>query len=438
MNIVKFLYTLAIVALPISAHAVEVERVVSPGGIKAWLVQDTANPLVSMSFAFQGGSELDPENLSGLANLAAGTMDEGAGTFDSQAFQQRLTDQSITLRFKAGLDVFGGQLKALSGNVDEAFELLTLALTQPRFDEEPLARLKSQIQSAIRRDSESPNAVAYEALFQGFFPGDGYARRSDGTVDSVAAITRQDLLDFVKARITRENLKIGVVGAITPARLGALLDATFGQLPVSSEVTTARDIQAQANGRLSVIEKDLVQSTIVFGHGGPKRKDPDFYATLIMNHILGGGSFTSRLYTQVREKRGLAYSVGASLYPLERAGMIVGNAGTENARVGETIDVVRAEWARMAAGDVDQVEVDNAKTYVSGSFPLRLTSTSAIAKVLVSMQRSDLGIDYLDRRNGYISAVTLDDVKRVAAKYLDPAKLDIVVVGKPEGIVEHP
>lgn len=438
MSIVKFLFTLVIVALPFSAHAVDVERVVSPGGIEAWLVQDTANPLVSMHFSFQGGSELDPQHLSGLANLAAGTMDEGAGTIKSQAFQQRLTDQSITLRFSAGLDVFGGQLKALSGNVDEAFELLKLALTQPRFDDEPLARLKSQIQSGIRRDSEAPNALAFEALFKGFYPGDGYARRSDGTVDSVAAMTRQDLLDFVKSRITRGNLKIGVVGAITPVRLATLLDATFGPLPVRSGEPAAKNTKAQAGGRLSVIEKDVVQSTIVFGHGGPKRADPDFYATLIMNHILGGGSFTSRLYAQVREKRGLAYSVGASLYPLDRAGMIVGSAGTENARVGETIDVVRAEWARMAAGDVDQGEVDNAKTYVSGSFPLRLTSTSAIAQILVSMQRSDLGIDYLDRRNGYISAVTLDDVKRVAAKYLDPAKLDIVVVGKPEGVVEHP
>ena len=430
----KILLVLLIGALPLSAHAVEVERVVSPGGVEAWLVQDTANPLVSMRFAFQGGSELDPVKLGGLANLAASTMDEGAGEIDSQTFQQRLTDRSIVLRFDAGLDVFGGRLKSLSSNVDEAFDLLRLALTQPRFDDEPVARLKSQIQSNIRRSSEQPNTVAFEALFKGFYSDDGYAQKSDGTVDSVAAIKRQDLVDFVKTRITRDGLKIGVVGDVTPARLGALLDKAFDALPAKSNVKLSPDTKAQAHGRLTVIEKDLVQSTIVFGHGGPKRNDPDFFATLIMNHILGGGSFTSRLYNEVREKRGLAYSVGSSVYPLDRAGMLVGSAGTENARVAETIDVVRGEWARMAAGDVSQSEVDAAKTNISGSFPLRLTSTTAIARVLVAMQLSDLGIDYLDRRSAYIAAVTLGDVKRVAAKYLDPDNLDVVVVGKPVGV----
>ena len=439
MNYVRiFIATVWLFALPLSAHAVEVTRVVSPGGIEAWLVEDHANPLLAMNFAFAGGAELDPPGKSGLANLAASTMDEGAGGLDSQTFQQRLSDNSIKLRFKAGLDTFGGTLKTLTETEDMAFDMLRQALSAPRFDDEPVARLKSQISSGIRRDSERPGMVAFNTLFEGFFPGHGYALRSDGTEQSVAAITTADLRGFVAARLGRDNLKIGVVGDITPERLGALLDFTFGVLPETSDGVHAREVTPKVSGRLRVIEKDLVQSTIVFGHAGPKRNDADYYATLIMNHILAGGSFTSRLYTEVREKRGLAYSVGASLYPLDHAGLIVGSAGTENARVGETIAIIRDEWRRMAAGEVSAQELNDAKTYITGAFPLSFTATDKIARVLVSMQMEDLGIDYLDKRSAYMSAVTLDDVKRVAAQYLRADALDIVVVGKPVGVTSSP
>jgi len=159
---------------------------------------------------------------------------------------------------------------------------------------------------------------------------------------------------------------------------------------------------------------------------------------LIRNHIVGGGGFTSRLYEEVREKRGLAYSVSTSLDPLDHAGLIVGNAGTENARVAETIAIIRDEWRRMASGDVDAQTLGDANTYVTGSFPLAFTSTSKIARVLVAMEMNGLAIDYLDQRNAYIGAVTLEDVKRVAAQYLDADQLDIVVVGKPVGVTSTP
>lgn len=437
-HFIRYFIALFLFSLPFGAHAVEVTRVVSPNGIEAWLVEDHANPLVAMKFAFAGGTELDPPGKSGLANLAASTMDEGAGEWDSQAFQQRLTDNSIELRFKAGLDTFGGNLKTLRATEDMAFDMLRLALSAPRFDEEPVARLKSQIQAGIRRDSEDPGAVAFEALFKGLFPGHGYAQRSDGIESTVAAVTRDDLRTFVTTRLARNNLKIGVVGDITPDRLGALLDRTFGSLPATSQGTPAPDVAPKASGRLVVIEKDLVQSSIVFGHAGPKRDDPDYYVTFVLNHILGGGSFTSRLYNEVREKRGLAYSVGTSVYSLDHAGLIVGSAGTENARVGDTIAIIRDEWRRMASGDLSAEELDHAKTYITGSFPLTFTSTDKIASVLVGMQINNLGIDYLDKRNAYIEAVTLDEVKRVAGQVLKADALDIVVVGKPQGVTPIP
>ncbi|MBL4693242.1 MAG: insulinase family protein [Magnetovibrio sp.] len=434
----KFIYVFILSLLPFAAHAVDVERVVSPGGIEAWLVQDHANPLVSMRFSFGGGSELDPQGKEGLAHLASTTMDEGAGNLDSQTFQGSLTDQSITVRFSAGRDHFSAQFRTLKSHEDKAFELLRLALNEPRFDAEPVDRLKSQIEAGLKSDEENPNTLAIRALFKGFFPNHAYARRAKGTLASVRAITRQDLVNFVKMRLALKTLKIGVVGDVTPKRLGELLDRTFGALPLNPGPSEVPDVTVNAQGRTIVIEKDLVQSSILFGHGGPKRNDPDFYAALVMNHILGGGSFTSRLYSEVREKRGLAYSVGTNLYPFEKTGMIIGRAGTENSRVQETLDIIRAEWKRLAEGDLNQQELDDAKTYITGSFPLRFTSTSAIAGVLVAMQENDLGIDYLDKRNGYISSVTLKDVRRVAAKYLKADHLNVVVVGKPKGIVSSP
>lgn len=434
----QVLTLIGVLLFPLNAWAVDVERVISPGGIEAWLVQDHANPVVSMRFAFEGGAELDPVDKAGLANLASSTMDEGAGELDSQTFQQTLADQSITLRFDAGLDLFSGRVKTLTQNLDQSMDLLHLALTQPRFDDEPVARIKSQILAGIRSDSEDPGKIAYDKLFSGLFPGHGYAQNSDGTLESVKAITPSDLKTFVRTRLARSNFKIGVVGDVTPEHLAALLDKTFADLPAQPSVARAPDVAPRASGRLQVINMDIPQSTIVFAHGGLKRDHKDYYAALVMNHILGGGSFTSRLYQEVREKRGLAYSVGSSLYPLDHSALMLGSAGTENARVGETLEVIRAQWARMAAGDLSQKEVTDAKTYVTGAFPLTFTSTGAIARVLVAMQLNELGIDYLDKRNAYIGAVSIDDVKRVAAKYLKPDVLDIVVVGQPVGIVPSP
>lgn len=436
MIVLKRLFVVAgLVLMPWTAHAVEVERVVSPGGIEAWLVEDHTNPVVSLKFAFQGaGGAADPADQQGLANLAASTMDEGAGDLDSQAFQGRLADRSIELKFRAGMDNFSGEVRTLAERTDEAFGLLHLALTQPRFYAEPVERIKSQILSGIRRDSEKPNSVAFDALMAGLFPNHGYGRRTDGTEETVSPLGPEQLRAFATKRLGLSALKIGVVGDITPDQLGPLLDKTFGDLPARPRAHLVDPVRPQSSGRVSVIQKDLVQSAIAFGHGGVKRDHPDFYAVLVMNHILGGGSFTSRLYQEVREKRGLAYSVGTGLYAMDGAGLIVGSAGTENGRVGETLQIVHDEWRRMMLGDIARRELDDAKTYLTGAFPLTFTSTGKIANVLVSMQLDDLGMDYLDRRADLIGAVTLADVKRVAAKYLHPERLDIVVVGRPDGL----
>ncbi len=416
------------------AGAVEVKRVVSTAGIEAWLVEDHTNPVITLRFAFRGAAALDPKGKEGLANLVSSTIDEGAGDLDSKAFQGKLEDLAITLRFSAGLDNFRGRLKTLVDNEDAAFEMLHLALTKPRFDAEPLERIRSQVLSGLRQDEESPHTVASRTLFRQMFGDHPYGRPADGTLETVPIITPADLKRFVAERLGRDNLVIGVVGDITPKALAARLDQVFGALPAKAKDWRIPRATPVFSGGVTVKAKKVPQSAIMFTQPGIRRDDKDFFAAYVVNHILADGSFTSRLYSEVREKRGLAYSVSASLWPLDRAALISGGAGTANARVKETIDTVRAEWRRLVDGGIGADELKDAKTYLTGSFPLRFTSSGRIAGMLVGMQLDDLGMDYFERRNAYVDAVTLADANRVAKQLYDAAKLTFVVVGEPKGL----
>ncbi len=329
---------------------------------------------------------------------------------------------------------FKGYLKTLTENRDQAFELLGLALTKPRFDAEPVSRIRSQIMARLRRLSQEPDTVAYRKLLENLFPDHPYGRPPEGTLESVAAVTAGDIKEFMRKRLAVDNLAVGVVGDITAAELAPLLDAAFGGLPAEAETPPVPEVRVKAKGQTMVVDMPVPQSAIVFGHRGIKRDHPDFYAAYVMNYILGGGSQSSRLYQEVREKRGLAYSVYSQLYPLDHSALIVGAAGTANARVGETLKVLRREWRRLAEAGVGGEELTDAKAYLTGSFPLRFTSSGRIASMLVGMQLDDLGIDYLDKRNGYIDAVALPRVNRLARRLLDAEALSVVVVGEPEGI----
>lgn len=430
---VLLLAALAALCLTQPAQAVEVQRVVADD-IEAWLIEDHAVPVVTIRLAFRGGAASDPADKPGLTRMAAALLDEGAGPLSSEAFQERLEELAIELSFDASLDVFAGAMRTLSKYRDEAFELLHLALTEPRFDAAPVARIRSQLEAHLREQAEEPNAVAGKRFFATLFPGHPYGRPVDGSLQGIARITPADLRRFVARRLSRANLVIGVVGDISAAELKPLLAATFAALPAKAAPVRIPEARAAADGRVIVVDKAVPQSAVMFGQGGPKRDDPDFYAARVMNHLLGGGSFTSMLFQEVREKRGLAYGVYTRLYPLDHAGLIVGHAATANARVAETIEVIRDEWRRMAGGAVSAEQLADAKRFITGSFPLRFTASASIASILVAMQLEHLGIDYLDRRNALIEAVSLADVKRAAAKWLDPRRLTFVVVGQPQGL----
>lgn len=434
----SFTLTLAFVAaLPFaSAHAIEIQRVVIRGGIEAWLVQDPSVPVISMSFMFRGGAALDPKGKEGLADMVSGLLDEGAGDLKSQPFQRAVEEISASLGFDAGLDRFGGSLRTLSAKRGEAFRLLKLAITAPRFDPEPVDRIRTQLLVSLKEESENPRRIAGKTWFRTVFPDHPYGRPVSGTEDSIAKLTVEDLKGFVRRRLARKSLVVGVAGDISAAELARRLDEVFGSLPAGADGPGIADVKPAAGGRTIVVRKPIPQSVVVFGQFGVKRKDPDYYTAYVMNHILGGGGFSSRLTEEVREKRGLAYSVYSYLNPMDHAGLILGGLGTRNENVAKSIEIVREEWRRLAREDVGKIELEAAKTYLNGSFPLRFDSSRRIARILVAVQVNKLGIDYLKRRPKLIGAVTVNDVRRVARRLLGSDALTVVIVGDPKGLGE--
>ncbi|MBI09496.1 MAG: peptidase M16 [Rhodospirillaceae bacterium] len=423
-----------LVALSLPGYAVKVEKVVSPGGIEAWLVRDHSIPITALEFWFRDGASTDPKGKTGLASMVSSLLDEGAGDLDSQAFQDRLERLSVRMSFSARLETFRGSLKTLNRNRDEAVALLRLALNKPRFDAESIERMRRQITAGLKRKSTDPNIVASRVWRRAVFGEHPYGRLVGGTLGSIASITAKDLRDFVTGRFARDRLIVGAVGDISPADLAHILDQIFGNLPVTAPDVALDATKTAAGGETFVVQMDIPQSVVVFGQQGVKRNSPDYYPAYLMNYILGGGGFSSRLYAEVREKRGLAYSVYSYLNPMQRAAIISGGVATRNDQVAQSISVIREEWGRMRKTGPSAEEVADAKTYLNGSFPLRLGSTSSIARMLVAMQYHDLGIDYIERRNDLINEVTLPRVQRVARRMLDPEKLTVVVVGKPERV----
>lgn len=414
-----------------TASAVDIQRVVSPGGIEAWLVESRQVPLIAMRFGFQGGSTQDPKGKAGLAYFVSGMLDEGAGDLKSQEFQERLEDDAVKLSFDASRDYFSGSLQTLTKNMDKAFELTRLALNEARFDAEPIQRIKGQILAGLAFDQKDPQKVAAREWYKLAFPDHVYARQVKGTVDSVRGLGADDMKAFVKNVFARDTLKVAVVGDIDAKTLGEVLDRVFGSLPAKANLVTIPEADAPTGPRQLVTEMNVPQAVAQFGHSGVKRKDPDFVAAYVMNYILGGGGFSSRLTEEVREKRGLAYSVYSYLLPYRYASVYAGNVATENKSIAKSISVIQKELERMAVDGPSEEDLKNAKQYLTGSYALRFDTSSKIAGQLLWIQIEDLGIDYVEKRNKLIEAVTLDDLKRVAKRILQADGLIVSIVGKP-------
>lgn len=429
------LLTLA-AALPAAtaALAIDIKRVVSPGGIEAWLVEDHKVPVLALEWAFEDAGAVDPAGKEGLANLASHALDEGAGPYDSQAFQTRLQDSAVALSYSAGRDAFTGSLRTLTERRDEAFELTRLSMAEPRFDAEAVERMRASVLSSLKRDLADPNYVARRLFYGTAYPNHPYGGEIRGTLDSLPRIAPDDLRAFAKGQFGRDRLVVTAAGDIAPDDLGKALDGIFGGLPATTSVAAIADTAPLGLGETILAPRPTAQTFMLMGQTGVKRADPDWYAASVMNYVLGGGGFGSRLMNEVREKRGLSYGVYSYLIPMDHTALVMASGSTVNAKAGQALDIIRQEWARMAESGLTDTELADAKTYLTGSFPLQLGSTQSIARTLLQVRRDRLGIGYLDQRDQYINGVTQDDIRRVAKRLLDPTKLLTVLVGRPEGV----
>lgn len=416
------------VAAP-AGPSTKIERVVSPGGIEAWLVQEKTIPLVAIDFAFEGGANQDPVEKPGVGTMAAALLDEGAGDLDARAFQDRADRNAVELTFRAQRDYLHGSLRVLRERLDTGADLLRLALTAPRFDAEPIDRIREQMLTRLRRETTNPNDIASRIWWRTGFPDHPYGRPLNGSLESVPLIVRDDLTDYTRRVFARDHLKIGVVGDIDAATLAPLLDRIFGGLPEKADLRPVPPATLGSVGQKVFVELDVPQTVLSFGGLGIPRKDPDFIPAYVINHILGGGSFSSRLYREVREKRGLAYSIYSYLLPLERAALIMGGTQVRSDRADETLGLIQSEIHRLAESGPTADELEKTKSYLKGSYALGFDTSSKIAGGLVQIQLQDLGIDYIERRNDLIDKVTLEDVKRVSKRLLDGGFL-VTVVGR--------
>jgi zinc protease len=419
-------------ALPAQAE-MQIKEVVSPGGITAWLVEDHNIPFTALEIQFRGGTSLDAPEKRGAVNLMTALIEEGAGDMDSRAFAEARDALAADFSFDAGTDSVGISTRFLTENRDQSVTLLREALVNPRFDQSAIDRVREQVLSNIRSDEKDPSALASQALDRLAFGDHPYASNGNGTIETVTALTRDDIIAAHKGALARDRIYVAAAGDITAEELGPLLDKLFADLPATGASLPTR-APWLLEGGVTVIDFPTPQSTVMFGHVGIPRDDPDFFAAFILNEALGGGRFTARLMSEVREKRGLTYGIGSYLVGKDQAEMYLGQFSASNDKVAEAKDVVRAEWARIAAEGLTEEELATTKTYLTGSYPLRFDGNGNIASILVGMQMDDLPIDYPVTRNAKIEAVTMDDIRRVAKRLYLPDALHFVVVGQPTGL----
>lgn len=420
------------VAVPAWAE-INIKEVTSPGGITAWLVEEPSIPFLALEIRFRGGTSLDAEGKRGATNLMVGLLEEGTGDMDAQAFAKASEELAAQFGYDSHADAVSISARVLTENRDEALGLLRKSLVAPSFPQDALDRVREQVLSGIRSDLKDPDKIAGARLAELIYGDHPYGTPGEGTEESVTHLTREDMIAAHQGSMTKDRLYVGVVGDITEAELGPLLDKLLGDLPETG--APMPDVVTPAvGGGIDVVDYDTPQSVALWAQQGMERDDPDFFAAYVLNTIMGGGGFESRLMTEVREKRGLTYGVYSYLVLRDLANVYMGSVSSANDRVAQAIEVIEAEWARMATEGPTDEEVDKAKALLTGAYPLRFDGNGSIATIMVGMQIDGMPIDYIVTRNDKVNAVTTEDVARVASELLTPDAIQFVVVGKPEGL----
>ncbi|MDB5660944.1 MAG: insulinase family protein [Cypionkella sp.] len=436
---VRTLFKAAILLLTLAAPLraeINIQAVTSPGGIKAWLVEDHGIPFTALEIRFKGGTSLDAPEQRGAVNLMTALIEEGAGPLDSQGFAAARDGLAASFQFSSDLDGVSVSSHFLTENRDQALALLHSALTKPRFDQDAVDRVREQVLSGLRSDAKDPATIAANLERARSFGTHPYGSDGSGTIASVTALTRDDIELAFHDAIARDRITVAAAGDITATELGVVLDNLLADLPAQG-APLPPEATLLTKGGITVQDFPGPQSTIIFAQGGMKFSDPDYFAASLLNEILGGGRFSARLMNEVRTKRGLTYGIGTGLAAYDHAEVLIGQFQASNDKVAEAIKVIRDEWAKLAKDGVTEQELANAKTYMTGAYPLRFDGNDTIASILVGMQDLGLSPDYPKTRNAKVEAVTLEDVKRVAARLIKPDDLHFTVVGQPTGVVNE-
>jgi zinc protease len=416
-----------------TAPAIEIKRV-DAAGVRAWLVESRQLPVIVLDFAFRGaGSATDPPGREGLARFGAQMLLEGAGDLGATTFQERLSEIGAVLIFTADRDVLVGHLEVASEHWQSALDLLRLALTQPRFDTDAVERVRRWRAVELARLDADPGYVARRLWWRSVLPDHPYGRDPDGLPAGVAAISAADLRADFMPHLTRAGLLVGAAGAITAQQLAADLDRLVADLPSGSGEPTLPEA-IFVPGPLRVVRLPFPQSACMFGQPGVSPRSADYLPALLLNHIVGGGTLVSRLFVEMREKRGLVYSVRTALETLPGADLVVGRFATENAKVHSAIELVKNEWKRAQSGSITDEEIIDVKEYLKGSFPVSLDGTAAIAAKLLAVQRRGLGVEYITGWEAMVDAVSFEAVRATAKQTLAPQILTFTVAGNPEDL----
>lgn len=423
----------AVFALPVFA-ATDIQTLTTKRGIDAWLVEDHNIPFVALEIRIKGGTSIEPMDQRGIVNLMMGLLEEGSGEMDARAFSMARDSLAANFGYDAYSDAISISARFLTENRDQAIALLRQSIVDPRFDQDAIDRVRGQVESIIQSQEKNPDEMVSRAWDSEAYGNHPYASQDIGTADTLATITAQDLKDIHRDIMVQDRVTVSAVGDISAAELSDLIDDLLGDLPISSPLPLPDRAVIGLKSGVRVIPFETPQSVILFGSEGINRNDPDFFAAFVLNTIFGGGNFENRLMIELREKRGLTYGVGTYLSSRDYADLFVGKFATANDRVGEAIQVVQDVWRDIATNGVTQDELDQAKTYLTGAYPLRFDGNAKIANILIGMQYDGLTPDYVKNRNDFINAVSLQDVKRVAERLIQPEALRFMIVGSPQGL----
>lgn len=431
MKIASLFSALILLFSPAVFAAGKVQEIKTPAGFTVWLVEEHSLPIITTNITFkQSGIAYDLKGKEGRTNLTAALLMEGAGDKNALAFTQALEDNAVRMNFSTDDDVFRVGLELLTEHKEAGFALLADALMRPRFDDDALVRVKAQTLALIKEQTEMPAYKLGRAWQTAAYGDHPYGRPALGNPESIAAITRADLQFFMQHYLTKTNVIISMVGDVTAEDAARLVDGALSSLPetYAPDVVLGESIFPPNAGIISVAHT-MPQTMVMFGMPAMKRTDADFIPAFVMNHLLGGGGLTSILAKEIREKRGLAYSVNSQLDAKAFAASWRGMFATRNDQVDLAIETLKETLAQFAQKGVSEKELSDAKSYLTGSFVLNLDSNEGVANFLTTMQLYGLGADYLENRNALVEAVSMDDIKRVTKRIINPSELRIVRVG---------